>query len=464
MAMPAVERIAAIVGRPNVGKSALFNRLAGRQISIVHDQPGVTRDRITAECKLGTAPFTIIDTGGIGAVADVEFSVQVRQEADIAMASAHVIMLVVDGVAGLQPVDQELAKVLRKSKKPIITVVNKIDHDGRSSHSAEFTKLGFGEPLETSAAHGRGFAELVEKIEEHLPAPSGDGTEEPAARPFRVAIVGRPNVGKSSLINAILSDARTLVSDVAGTTRDAVDVPYQRGSKHYALIDTAGIRPRGRHKTSVEVFSVMRSEKSINRADLCVLVVDAGQGVTTQDKKIAGLIQEAKKPCVIVMNKWDIIDPGADRTDVLKEVFDQIREELFFLPYAPVVVASAKRGTHMARLFNTIEKVRKACETRIGTGPLNRLVAKTVELHAPPMRKGRRLKILYAAQVLPREGTRERHGAMRIVLFVNNPTLIDHSYLRYMENAIRAEWECTGVPILLQMRGREIRSESQKKG
>jgi GTP-binding protein len=456
-----IERVVAIVGRPNVGKSALFNRLAGSRIAIVHDQEGVTRDRITAECRLGEAPFTIIDTGGIGSVVDEAFAQQVRREADIAIQTAGVILFVVDAMAGIHPVDRDLAAVLRKSGKPVLVVANKIDHEGRSAQAAEFAELGFEEVAEVSAAHGRGITELVESINSRL-GPAVALESATSTRPFRVALVGRPNVGKSSLINAILSDDRTIVSDVAGTTRDAVDIPYRRGSRHYTLVDTAGLRPRGRHKTSVEVFSVMRSEKSIERADLCVLVLDGPDGATSQDKKIAGLIQKAEKPCIIAVNKWDLLEPRRGRAEVLHEIFKDLRRELFFLEYAPIVVVSAKEKRHMARLFNTIESVRKACQTRIPTGPFNRLLTEAMTEHPPPMRQNKRLKVLYGTQVFSRSDDEEALGAIRIVLFVNQPILLPDDYRRFLESRIRAAWPCEGVPLRIDLRGREPRGKGRR--
>ena len=302
-------RSVAIVGRPNVGKSALFNRLAGRNIAIVHDQPGITRDRISAPSKRGNEPFLVWDTGGIGGAGETELLAEVRTAADAAMKEADVILFVVDAQQGLTPIDQELARLLRRSQRPVILVVNKIDHPNHENLDSEFTRLGFSDAVSISAAHGRGIDSLVELAEARLPAITPN--EEPVAIPLSLAIVGRPNVGKSSLINAILSDRRTIVSNIPGTTRDAVDIAYRHGQDDYLLIDTAGIRARGKHSTSVEVFSVMRSERTIRRADLCVLVIDATMGVTSQDKKIAALMQKAHKPSLVVVNKWDLVKARA---------------------------------------------------------------------------------------------------------------------------------------------------------
>lgn len=468
LSTPARGRTVAIVGRPNVGKSALFNRLAGRKISIVHDQPGVTRDRLTAECSLGAHPFTIIDTGGIGSMVDASFSEQVRTEVEIAMETADAILFVVDGQTGLTPVDEELARMLRRVKKPLILVVNKIDVPKHEGLGAEFTRLGFEPVLSVSAEHGRGIAELLEAVESALPAgevaeagetdEAGDESarpQPPAPLPIHIAVVGRPNVGKSSLINAILQDRRTLVSDISGTTRDAVDVPCLRGKERFVLIDTAGIRPRGKVSSSVEVFSVMRSEKSIRRADLCVLVIDATAKVTAHDKTIAGLIQQAEKPCVVAVNKWDLAAPEHAGKEAVKAFLDEIRAELFFLDYAPVVLLSAKTGVSMGRLFRVIDQVREDAHARITTGPLNRLVQAVLSANPPPIRSGHRFKILYATQV--ETDARAPIPVPRFLLFVNDPKALTPAYRKYLEARLRGESRFLGLPVLLQLRGREPR-------
>ena len=472
-ALPAV----AIVGRPNVGKSALFNRLAGRQISIVHDQPGITRDRLVAECRLAhTHPFEIIDTGGIGSDADGDFSARVRTEAEIGIAAAAVVLFVVDGRAGLTPVDQELARFLRRADKPVLLVVNKIDEAMHSPLESEFARLGFAEVLGVSAAHGRGITELVGAVTARLPAPPPaapeDDTEpdaEPdeetasrrprvANRPPLVALVGRPNVGKSSLTNAILGEQRTIVSDVSGTTRDAVDVPCEIGGKRYVLIDTAGIRHRGKRDNSAEIFSVMRSENSIKRADLCILVIDASAGVTQQDRQIAGLIQRANKPCVIAVNKWDLLTPpgGGDRTEIreYREAFlDRLRAELFFLNFVPLVALSALKGEQIPRLFTAVEKTRRAAVDKVGTGPLNRLLQAAIELQPPPLRANKRFKLLYATQ-LPDKAASPIPVPI-FLLFVNDPATLTDPYRKYLENKLRETFPYPGLPVLFKQRGRE---------
>jgi GTP-binding protein len=449
-------RNVAIVGRPNVGKSALFNRLAGRMISIVHDQPGVTRDRIVSICKLGRAPFEIVDTGGIGAEPDPDFAQPTREGALIAIESADVLLFVMDAWDGVTPLDADLASLIRSSGRPVLLVVNKVDTEAHEGRADEFTRLGFPNILTVSAAHGRGITDLVSAIEELLPESEGGEEGGPVEAP-RLALVGRPNVGKSSLINSILNDKRTIVSDIPGTTRDAVDITTERNGKTFILCDTAGIRHRSRHNTSVEVFSVMRSEKTIGRADLNVLVIDATTGVTAQDKKIAGLIQKAKKPAIIALNKWDLLcAPGTHEPELVREHVANVRRELFFLDYAPVVVLSARTGENVQRLFTTIEKVRQHSTRRAGTGELNRVLKAAMELQAPPTKSNRRFKILYAAQA-------RDSGTIRppqFVLFVNDPRLIPDSYVNYLCARIRDKWEFPGLPILMRLRGREGRDAS----
>jgi len=446
-------RNVAIIGRPNVGKSALFNRLAGRQISIVHDQPGVTRDRIGAVCKLGQAPFEITDTGGIGSEPDPDFAESTRAGAFIAMEVSDVILFVTDSIDGLTPLDSELASMVRSSARPIILVVNKVDTEGHESRSFDFSRLGFKNMVTVSAAHGRGIGDLVEMIEFLLPEPEPE-LEEREMPPPKLALVGRPNVGKSSIVNAILEDKRSTVSEIAGTTRDTIDVETVREGRRYILCDTAGIRHRSRHNTSVEVFSVMRSEKTIRRADLNILVIDATAGVTMQDKKIAGLIQKAKKPAIIALNKWDLIEKeGGNDTEVLREHVERVRSELFFLDYAPVVVLSAITGENVRRLFTMAEKVREHSTRRAGTGELNRVLRAAMERQGPPARAARRFKLLYAAQA--KESSSAVIAPPLFILFVNDPRLLPESYINYLVARIREKWEFPGLPILLRMRGRE---------
>jgi GTP-binding protein len=454
------ERIVAIVGRPNVGKSALFNRLAGEKIAIVHDQPGVTRDRIHATCTLGAAPFTIVDTGGIGGHVDLEFTEQVHVEAEVAIETAHLLLLVVDGQSGLTPVDEALARKLRRAGKPLLLVVNKIDTPRHAVQTADFARLGFADLLAVSAEHGRGIRSLVEVVESRLPAPALADEEASRAeaadrRPLKIAIVGRPNVGKSSLTNAILRDERTLVSPIAGTTRDAVDIPWQVGRKHYVLIDTAGIRHRRKVASSVEVFSVMRSEKSIQRADLCCLVIDAAMGVTAMDKKIAALIQEAGRPCVVAVNKWDLIREKTRGPGQLQAFLEEAQAELVAVSYAPLILCCAKDRIDITRLFKTFEKVRAGARRHLGTGELNRLLQAALTATPPPARRNKRFKLLYATQAEP--PPEKILPVPQLVVFCNDPRLLETNYRRYLEARIRAAEPFPGLPIYWRFRGRERR-------
>lgn len=448
-------RKVAIVGRPNVGKSALFNRLANKKISIVHDQPGVTRDRIFAICHLGEAPFEIIDTGGIGSEPDPEFAAPTRLAAEAAIASAELILFVVDGLDGITPVDQDLARILRGSGKPIGLVVNKLDLDQHEVLAADFSRLGFPDLMGVSAAHGRGVRELVAWIDQTLP-PSAIEESTAEQRPARIVLLGRPNVGKSSLTNAILGDERTIVSETAGTTRDAVDIGYRFAERDYVLCDTAGMRHRSKHNTSVEVFSVMRSERALRSADLCLLIIDATDGVTSQEKRIAQLIQKHEKPVLIVVNKWDLVAGEGERREVLEKYLTALREELFFLPHAPAVVLSARTGENVTRLFRAIEKIRQHATRRMGTGELNRYLAKCFEVHPPPMRSNKRFKLLYATQVEPRRAG--PFAPPEVVLFVNHPKLLPQAYQDFLLRRLREKWEFPGLPIRLHLRGREERS------
>jgi GTP-binding protein len=446
----------AIVGRPNVGKSALFNRLAGRNIAIVHDQPGITRDRLAAPCTRGRRPFAVWDTGGIGGAGENELTAQVRSAADRAMRESDVILFVVDAQDGLTPIDQELARILRKSKAPVVLVVNKIDHEKHEDLENDFLQLGFDTTIPISAAHGRGISGLLETIDPLLPEAAIRDPQSAISSPLALAIVGRPNAGKSSLINSILRDARTIVSELPGTTRDAVDILYERDADKFLLIDTAGMRARSKHSTSVEVFSVMRAERTIRRADLCVLVIDLTSGVTSQDKRIAGLIQKAEKPCIVALNKWDLVKPSRGAKAAMERTITDVRERLFFLEYAPVLVASALTGENVDQLFRLIRDVRRAAQIRIGTGVLNRMLRAAFEENPPPMIGTRRLKLFYAAQA--RGEDKRALEPLKFVLFVNQPKLLSDPYARYLERRIRAVEAYPGLPLILSCRAR---SESE---
>jgi GTP-binding protein len=449
----------AIVGRPNVGKSALFNRLAGRNIAIVHDQPGITRDRLEAPCRRGRRPFAIWDTGGIGGAGETELTAQVRAAADAAMRESDVILFVVDAQDGLTPVDQELARILRKSKSPVVLVVNKIDHEKHEDLENDFLQLGFDTTIPISAAHNRGISDLLETIDPLLPATLEiEDRKSTIENPLALAIVGRPNAGKSSLINSVLRDARTIVSELPGTTRDAVDILYEREGEKFLLIDTAGIRARSKHSSSVEVFSVMRAERTIRRADLCVLVIDLTNGVTGQDKKIAGLIQKAEKPCLVVLNKWDLVKPERGTKAAMQRVITDTRERLFFLDYAPVLVASALTGENVTQLFRLIADIRRAAEVRIGTGVLNRMLRAAFEENPPPTIGTRRLKLFYAAQAGDEEG--RALEPVKFILFVNQPKLLSEPYGRYLERRIRGMQPYAGLPVLLSCRARSEKMQT----
>jgi GTPase len=484
----------AIVGRPNVGKSALFNRLAGRRIAIVHDQPGITRDRISATCQIGGKTVRLWDTGGIAGAGETQLTAEVQAEAARAMKESDLILLVMDGQDGLNPMDRELARRVRKLQKPVLILVNKIDDPKHEARVDEFSALGFGNAMAISAAHGRGMTELRQKIdgflgpskkaEHRIPntehgTPNGQirGTEQPVA----IAMVGRPNAGKSSLINALLRDRRTIVSEIPGTTRDSIDIEYERDGRRYLFIDTAGIRQRSRHSSSVEVFSVMRAERTIARADICVLVVDAAEGIKAQDRRVAALIQKARKACVVVLNKWDLArhtvipnvversrkryskasaaafldstrnDRVAERKG-MESAISHARAELFFIDYAPVLVTSALTREHATRLFKMMERIRRAGARHVGTGKLNRALRAAFAANPPPMVKGNRLKLFYAAQS---GGDESRPLApAEFVLFVNSPRLLTQPYARFLEAKIREIEPYPGLPVLLRCRPR----------
>jgi GTP-binding protein len=442
----------AIVGRPNVGKSALFNRIAGRRIAIVHGQPGITRDRISAKCEIGGKTFRLWDTGGIVGAGESQLPDEVRASAELAMAESDLILLVVDGQDGVNPMDRELARLIRKLHKPVLLLVNKIDDPKHEPRADEFSALGFEDVFPISAAHGRGVPELLEKIENFLPAADLKAQISNLTHPIAVAILGRPNAGKSSLINALLGDRRAIVSEIPGTTRDAVDVEYEREGKRFLFIDTAGIRARSKHSSSVEVFSVMRAEKTIRRADTCVLVIDAAEGIKAQDRRIAALIQKARKACVIVLNKWDLVRTNRKQRQTMEAVIANARAELFFIDYAPVLVTSALTGEHADKIFKMIERIRRAARAHIGTGKLNRALRAAFAANPPPMVKGKRLKLFYATQS---SGNESREFAPpEIVLFVNSPRLLPQPYARFLEAKIRELEPYPGLPILLTCRAR----------
>lgn len=464
--MPSIPTIA-IVGRPNVGKSALFNCLAARRIAIVHDQPGVTRDRLSAPARLTDYEALVVDTGGIGAAPDDDnFAAQVAREADIAIEAADVIMFVCDCRESLTPIDRSIAARLHRSRVPVLLVLNKADTEKQELSLGEFADMGFGEHVFTSAAHGRGLGTLARMLNAHLKAlgapasaaqaESDEAEDAPSAAPgaIRMAIVGRPNAGKSSLVNAILQDRRTIVSDVAGTTRDAVDIPYRRQEKDYVLIDTAGMRQRSKRDTSVEVFSAMRSERAIRRADVCLLVIDVSVGITHQDRRIAAMIAEEKKPCIVVINKYDLFCPGAPANARRAEIKTMVQEQLFFLDSAPLAIVSAKEGSGLSGIFAAIERMQREAQRIPGTGELNRMLQRAMLTNPPGQHRTlrRTLKLYYATVAI-----NDKYTAIPVpvyVLFVNDKRLLSDSYAQYLRNTLRARAGVAGVPIVLSPRSR----------
>ncbi len=471
-----MRKTVAIVGRPNVGKSALFNRLAGKNISIVHDRPGVTRDRITAECRRGPEVFDIMDTGGIGANTDDELTAQVQVEASIALDVADLLLFVVDVKEGLTPIDLDLARQMRKVAKPVILVCNKADSEKRRAHAPEFARMGFQHVVEVSAAHGLGIPDLMVAITTALdlraPVAESEGDhpdqdESPKSKkrrpprdmkalPLKLAIVGRPNAGKSSFVNAVLGKNRAIVSPLAGTTRDSLDIHCEYRGREYVLIDTAGIRRQAKVHDYVENFSVQRALHSIERADICVLMIDSNEGIRAQDRKIAQLILEAHKPCIIVMNKYDLWAPKLE--DRMERLREHVKRELFFLHFAPYVMTSANTGTGVDRVFKAIERVRDGAQKRIGTGVLNRILHHAVENSPGPLGAGPKIfKLLYATQV---NDTSDRAVPVpHFVLFANRVHRMQDSYLRFLEGRIREEFPGEGLPFFIKIKAKTTKGE-----
>ena len=435
MALPLV----AIVGRPNVGKSMLFNKLTGRRTAIVEDTPGVTRDRIYGKCDWNGRDFRIVDTGGIEPSTRSEMLQFMRRQAEIAIETADVIIMVVDVKVGMTAADQEVANMLLRSKKPVCLAVNKCDSVGPTNPDVyEFYALGLGEPIEVSAVHGHGTGDLLDFCVEHFP-PEGEDDEEDDV--IRVAIVGKPNVGKSSLLNRILGTERTIVSDVAGTTRDAIDSYFENEYGKYCFIDTAGMRRKSKVDDAVEKYSNLRTINAIERCDVCLILIDANEGVTDQDTKIAGLAHEAGKACIIVANKWDTVEK---ETRTMDEKTADIRRDLSYMTYAPIVFLSALTGQRVGKLFEVINTVNENAALRITTGMLNNILEDATARVQPPSDKGRRLKIYYMTQV----GVKPPH----FVIFCNDARLFHFSYQRYLENQLRAVFGLSGTPIRLTIR------------
>lgn len=425
--------IVAIVGRPNVGKSTLFNRLAGKRISIVEDTPGVTRDRIYAEGEWQNKYFTLIDTGGIEPDSEELIPSQMRKQANLAMEMAHVILFVVDGRAGLTPEDREIALMLRKTKKPVIIVANKVDNKDLPDGFYDLYELGIGEPMAISASIGLGIGDLLDEVAGNFPR--GLDTEyDPDV--MKVAIVGKPNAGKSSIINKILGEERVIVSPIAGTTRDAIDTYFEEGENKYLLIDTAGVRKKSKVNENIERYSVIRAFTAVERADVVVLVVDADQGITEQDSKIVGYAHDEGKALVVVMNKWDLIEKD---NSTVKAFTKQVREELPFMMYSPILFISALTGQRMNKLLETVKFVSDESKKRVPTGVLNEVIGEATLLNQPPSDKGKRLKIYY--------GTQTSIAPPTFTLFINDKELMHFSYQRYIENKIRENFGFEGTPI-----------------
>lgn len=432
----------AIVGRPNVGKSTFFNKMAGRRISIVEDTPGVTRDRVYADCEWQNRAFTLIDTGGIDPNSDDPLLKQMRAQAEIAIETCDAILFFVDGRQGLTDDDKDVATMLRKSSKPILVVVNKIDSVDAMDNMYEFYELGLGDPIAISSVNLMNIGDLLEELMKLLP--ESDADEQDDER-IKIAVVGRPNVGKSSIVNRILGQERVMVSDIAGTTRDAIDTGFERDGRSFVIIDTAGIRrKRAIEDATVERYSVIRSFAAIDRCDVALIVIDAQDGVTEQDTKIAGYVHEQGKAALVVVNKWDLVDKD---TGTLEKYRKQVIEDLKFMDYAPVVFVSALTGQRLPKLVEGVVAAYDQATRRITTGLLNDVLADAMAAQQPPSQSGRRLKIYYATQ----QGIKPP----LFIMFVNDQTLMHYSYERYLENFFRKSFGFEGTPIRFILRERK---------
>ena len=437
MSMPVV----AIVGRPNVGKSTLFNKLIGQRVAIVNDTPGVTRDRIYGECEWRSRKVTLVDTGGIEPYSDDVILSQMRRQAELAIDTADVIVLVTDVKTGVVATDSEVAAMLLKSGRPVVLCVNKCDGIGEPpAEFYEFYNLGLGDPIQVSSVHGHGTGDLLDAVFEHLPE---EAEEEEGLENIRVAVIGKPNAGKSSLINQIAGEDRCIVSDIAGTTRDAIDTQIENDYGRFTLIDTAGIRRKSRVDDEIEKYSVIRAQMAIDRSDVCVIMIDATEGFTEQDSKVAGLAHEAGKGCVIAVNKWDAVEKDG-RT--MQEYRKKLEVDFSFMAYAPMVFISAKTGQRLDQLFELIQRVANFNAMRITTGMLNDVLAQATARVQPPTDKGKRLKIYYMTQASTKPPT--------FVCFVNRAELFHFSYQRYLENRIRETFGREGTPIRFLIRER----------
>ena len=431
--------LVAIVGRPNVGKSMLFNKLTGQRLSIVEDTPGVTRDRLYAQAEWRNRVFDLVDTGGIEPGTDDQILSFMREQAEIAIAAATVIIFVCDIKTGMTAADQEVAGMLQRSRKPVVLAVNKMDATGHTDPDIyEFYNLGLGDPYPVSAVHGHGTGDLLDACFEYFP-PEEEVEEEEDV--IKVAIIGKPNVGKSSLTNRILGQERVIVSNVAGTTRDAVDSYFENETGKYLIIDTAGMRKKSKVDDRIEKFSVLRATMAIERSDVCIIMIDANEGVTEQDTKVAGLAHEAGKACIIVVNKWDAIEKDGKTMDNMRK---EVMRDLSYMTYAPSVFISALTGQRVDRLFELINYVNNQASTRISTGMLNSVLADATTRVQPPTDKGRRLKIYYMTQA----GIKPPH----FICFCNEAKLFHFSYQRYLENQIRSTFGLEGTPVRMTVR------------
>lgn len=435
-------QLVAIVGRPNVGKSTLFNKLVGKRLSIVDDTPGVTRDRIYSRCEWLNREFMLIDTGGIETKTDDVILAQMREQAMLAIESADCIIFVTDMTAGVTADDADVAQLLTKSGKPVVLAVNKDDNIGAPPPEFyEFYNLGLGDPISVSAVHGHGTGDLLEAVFQNLPPEEPEEYDEDA---IKVAVIGKPNVGKSSLVNRITGTERSIVSDIAGTTRDAVDSEVVRGDDKFIFIDTAGMRRKAKVKENIEHFSVLRALMAVDRADVCVVMIDAAVGFTEQDSKVAGYAHDKGKACVIAVNKWDAVPDKTDKT--LSEFTKKLESDFSFMSYAPFVFISAKTGQRIDKLFELIKEVHEQHSRRISTGVLNDMLSYATSRVQPPSDKGKRLKIYYMTQAST--------NPPNFVVFCNNKELFHYSYQRYLENQIRETFGLDKTPISLSIRER----------
>ncbi len=441
MARPVV----AIVGRPNVGKSTLFNKLVGRRLSIVDDTPGVTRDRIFGDCEWLGRHMLLVDTGGIEPYSDDVILSQMRTQAQLAIESADVLVLVTDLRSGVTATDEEVAAMLQKSGKPVVLCVNKCDTVGEiPAEFYEFYNLGLGDPVAVSSVHGHGTGDLLDAVLAELPEESGAGEEDDAVR---VAVIGKPNVGKSSLVNALTGENRAIVSDIAGTTRDATDTRLENEHGKFVLIDTAGLRRKSRVDDRIEKYSVLRAQMAVERADVCVILIDATEGFTEQDSKVAGIAHEQGKACIIAVNKWDAVEKDGATMDRERK---KLMQDFAFMSYAPIIFISAKNGQRLDRLLELIRFVDTQNAMRISTGKLNEVLADATQRVQPPTDKGRRLKIYYITQASTRPPT--------FVCFVNRKELFHYSYQRYLDNRIREVFGLEGTPTRYIVRERESKN------